>query len=154
MNILGVGPAIFVATAIPGAILFAIHYRYPSVFTVAAGPWWWMPAIGVVLWVAGIPFMAVAARQMMRARRADRLVTDGVYAWCRHPLYAAWALFIVPGAILFLRSWLLLAVPVIFYASVRVFSHREERQLEEHFGDEYRDYKRRVHALFPTRPRR
>lgn len=55
---------------------------------------------------------------------------------------------------LFLRSWLLLAVPACMYVAFRLFIRREEQHLEARFGDDYRRYKQEVPALLPKWGRR
>jgi protein-S-isoprenylcysteine O-methyltransferase Ste14 len=68
----------------------------------------------------------------------------------RHPLYVGWltAFWATPTMtvthLLFaglLSAYIFIAIPL------------EERNLVEHFGEEYRDYRRRVGGLVPRIPR-
>ncbi len=84
-----------------------------------------------------------------RKREDHELVTRGVYAYSRHPSYVGffwWSL----GSQLLLANPLALAV---FFASLwRFFSARirgEEAYLIEFFGQEYKDYKKRVGTKIP-----
>jgi protein-S-isoprenylcysteine O-methyltransferase Ste14 len=77
------------------------------------------------------------------------LVTSGVYAMVRHPMYFGIVLFHV-GASLSLASALLLAATVLFvvpYTAVRI--RHEERVLDTGFPGRYAEYARRVPPLVP-----
>ncbi|KAG9218991.1 hypothetical protein CCMSSC00406_0001401 [Pleurotus cornucopiae] len=84
-----------------------------------------------------------------RKRDQHRLVTDGIYAWSRHPSYAGfvyWAL----------GTQLVLQNPITFtlYAALlyRFFEARirgEEGLLIKFFGDQYINYRRRVGTKIP-----
>lgn len=80
------------------------------------------------------------------------LVTDGPYAVVRHPIYAgllacALGLAVAWNSLLTLGLAVILAGPFALHAAV------EEQMFTAHFGDAYRDYRRRVPALLPL-PRR
>ncbi|MFQ6101677.1 MAG: methyltransferase family protein [Anaerolineae bacterium] len=100
----------------------------------------------MALFWAGIVVMAVGWRRVHRAQGA--LVTDGIYAWLRHPQYAG--LFMVIVA--FLIQWptipTLLMAPALFRTYIRL-ARREEREMEERFGEAYRLYKTRVPGFIP-----
>lgn len=97
-------------------------------------------------------FELFGLRQVWRAwRRLEpapkRFLTPSLYRWSRHPMYlgffvAFWATPVMsPGHLLFA---LLTGAFVIF--EVLVF---EERGLVADFGDQYRDYQRRVPMFLP-----
>jgi uncharacterized protein len=77
------------------------------------------------------------------------LVTTGPYARARHPLYAIGVFLLAPGVALLLRSWLLLSVPVVMYAVIRVLLPHEESELLAVFGRKYQKYMKETGALFP-----
>ncbi|KAI0304231.1 ICMT-domain-containing protein [Russula brevipes] len=87
-----------------------------------------------------------------RKRVGHRLVTDGVYAWSRHPSYTGffyWAL----GTQLVLQNPL--SFSVYFVLLMRFFSSRiraEERALLSFFGDDYVSYRKRVGTKIPFIP--
>ena len=143
------GPRWAIGSALLAGPLFVAHYLWYPLFVVDAVPRWVWYAIGAALLAIGVALYAVALRAMRRAFKAGELATEGPYALCRHPIYAAWNFVIVPGALAFSRSWLLLAVPVLMVVLLRVVVRREEAWLEATFGQDYRDYKARVNAVFP-----
>ena len=67
----------------------------------------------------------------------------GLYAVSRNPMYVAFFLYFL-GACMMTRSWLLLAVLVIFQVSVHFMILTEERWCMETFGESYSDYRKSV----------
>lgn len=85
----------------------------------------------------------------VRVRERQPLVRNGVYAWVRHPIYAS--LWLVA-----LAQPLLVHHVVFGFAGLVGFAllflsrlPREEGMMLEVYGDEYRDYMRRVGGLVP-----
>lgn len=82
-------------------------------------------------------------------RENHQLITKGVYAWVRHPMYSAFWLWAIAQALL-LPNWIagpagILGFGTLFFG--RVFE--EERLMLKAFGDEYRDYMNRTARVFP-----
>ncbi len=107
--------------------------------------------IGIVLIAAG-GALAVAALRGFRSVGTDpepwkpsaTLVTGGVYAWLRNPMYVGGTLLLAGIAIALASDWTLVmtvAFVVVIHFGVIL---REERYLEAKFGDAYREYKARV----------
>lgn len=85
----------------------------------------------------------------VRLHLGHQLVVDGPYAIVRHPMYlavvmAAW------GSLLLYRTWATLGLAVIMLGLV-VRARREERVLEDEFGERWREYAARVPAWIPHR---
>ena len=83
---------------------------------------------------------------MRNGHRDDRLITTGVRARVRHPVYLAhlcemFAWSIGTGLLV---CWALTAFAM---ATGAVMIRMEDAELEKRFGEEYRQYKRRVPAL-------
>ena len=82
-------------------------------------------------------------------REDHKLVTTGVYALARHPMYTAFWLWAIAQFIL-LPNWIAGISGLIGFGQLyfqRVFV--EERMMLEEFGDEYREYSKRTGRLFP-----
>ena len=78
-----------------------------------------------------------------------RLVTEGLYRQMRHPMYASFLVLGI-GQALLVANWIaglsgLASVALLM--AVRL--PREEAMMVEQFGDQYRDYRRRVGAVLP-----
>lgn len=67
----------------------------------------------------------------------------GLYAVSRNPMYVAFFLYFL-GACMMTRSWLLLAILVIFQVSVHFMILAEERWCKETFGEAYFTYLKTV----------
>ncbi len=108
----------------------------------------WIWTCGLSLGALSLPIWIVARRQLGQSftvrAEARQLVTRGLYARLRHPIYIFGGLAYL-GAFLALQDWGWLVAYVVFsgvvqYARVR----RENRVLEAGFGQTYRDYRNRT----------
>jgi len=100
--------------------------------------------LGACLFGAG-GYMGWSAHEMLFGEKGDpkRLMDSGVFGLCRHPLYlGVLASFLgLSVSTLSLASMAVLAVFILVYDR---FASYEERLLLEAFGEEYREYQRRV----------
>jgi protein-S-isoprenylcysteine O-methyltransferase Ste14 len=108
-------------------------------------------AAGVAVLAAGMAMMAAGRRAMWRhgtnvnpLRPTTALVTDGVFRYTRNPLYVGVSIGLCGVALVFALDWVLVLIApacvLLHFAVVR----REERYLEQKFGDAYRAYVARV----------
>jgi len=85
---------------------------------------------------------------LIHGAKGDKLVTEGVYAYVRHPQYSG--IFLV--TIGFLLQWpsitTLIMWPILIFAYYRL-AMREEREVEKQFGRAFREYKDHVPAFIP-----
>lgn len=90
-------------------------------------------------------------------RTTTQLVTNGVYAYVRHPLYTASYAFIVGGLAMIVRHApsplaAVALVPAAYVLGFTAFAARREgAMLEKQFGDQYRAYRAQVHPFLPLR---
>ncbi len=107
--------------------------------------------VGGALVGLALAAMALALRAFRQAgtnvetpKPAIALVTGGIYAWSRNPMYVALALLFAGIAVLADSGWLaLLLVPYVAVLRVGVIA-REERYLDRKFGAPYRVYRASV----------
>jgi protein-S-isoprenylcysteine O-methyltransferase Ste14 len=144
----GIGPMIAVPSLLLIIAVVLADARWPHVFVISSLPQI-VPVFGVVLMACGVGMWAVGAVAAMRAYDSDRLVTSGVYALVRHPMYGGWITLGFPGLALILKSWLMLVTPLIAYAIFKRMIHREDEYLEQRFGQAYRDYRNQVNEVLP-----
>jgi len=107
--------------------------------------------IGYIIVFAGAGMVVEGWRRIHKARREERLMTDGIYARVRHPQYTG--LFIIlfgEGIVHWPTIVSVVAFPVIVLA-YGLLARREEREMLAKFGDEYRDYQERVPMFIPRR---
>jgi protein-S-isoprenylcysteine O-methyltransferase Ste14 len=103
---------------------------------------------GIILIFIGCLWIFGCTRKLRKSFKAEYLMKDGLYSIFRNPMYAAYLLFIIPGIGLLFNSWIVLSTVIIFYIFFAIFIREEYRYLEEKFGKEYLDYKKKVLIKF------
>jgi len=84
-----------------------------------------------------------------RMREGHELVTGGVFARLRHPIYTAMGSFLIAMAIAFGHEYgLILALP-LFAIGTGIRVREEEKLLRGEFGAAYDDYAARVKRFLP-----
>ena len=105
--------------------------------------------LGYALLFAGLGIFIQGWRELHRAHRENRLATDGLYGLIRHPQYTGLFIGLFGEGVVHWPTLFSVAVfPVIVLAYV-LLARREERQVLERFGEQYRPYRRRVPMFFP-----
>lgn len=86
--------------------------------------------------------------RLIHEAKGERLVSEGIYSYIRHPQYDG--IFLVTVG--FLIQWptliTLIMWPILMVAYYRL-AKREERDLEHQFGQRFVEYRRRVPAFIP-----
>jgi len=107
--------------------------------------------IGVTLLTAGFLLRVWAAYHFYKHQMnvivlsaQSHLITTGPYRFTRNPLYVGGNVFIFLGASLMLGTPAGLVLTVLHLPLVNFMIRREERQLEQRFGDEWREYAQRT----------
>ncbi len=149
LTIFGVGPWFVLLSLGYSAVGIGLRLCFPEFFTLMLIPKAWQTGIGAGLLFIGFPFFVLSLRILVKGFPAGKLFTKGTYAACRHPVYAAWVVFIVPALGLLMHSWPLVGVVPAMYITLRLLVRKEEAELSRLFGDEFRQYKRRTPAVFP-----
>jgi protein-S-isoprenylcysteine O-methyltransferase Ste14 len=111
--------------------------------------------IGAIIALAGLVTTSAGRRALIKGGTnvnpslpTTRLVTDGVFGHTRNPLYVGISVALCGIALIFDLDWvLLLMMPSSLFLHFAVV-RREERYLEQKFGDAYRHYKARVPRYF------
>ena len=131
-------------------IVFAAAFNFPSVsrqefFRSVAVSW-----IGALFCLAGLIFVFLSLVSFGRSFRVgidqdrpDKLVTTGIFAISRNPIYVAFG-FILLGQFLIFSNWILL---VYIFAALWLINRqvtREECYLRAHYGGQYSEYCGRV----------
>jgi protein-S-isoprenylcysteine O-methyltransferase Ste14 len=109
-----------------------------------------IPWVGVLFCLAGLLLVLWSLISFGESFRVgidnehpDKLITSGIFAISRNPIYVAFALILL-GQFLIFPNWILL---VYMAAGIWLFHRqvlREEEYLQQHYGKEYSDYSNRV----------
>ena len=146
-----------------GALLFrhrgwlpVLFLGVPLVMRGSTSPFRW--EVGLALIVAGeaVRLAGVAAAGSVtrrRSRNVQRLVTYGIFAWVRNPLYVGnfliWMGFVTISGVL----WFLPAAVLLFAVEYELIVRYEEGVLESIFGRDYLDYKSCTPRWIPRPPK-
>ena len=127
---------------------FVAHSKYAYSFEV---PNRW--AVVGILVGAGAVYAVTAVRQFSAAEttvnplnpeKASSLVTDGIFAKTRNPMYVGLLMFLAAWT-MWLQSLTNIAVALLFIPVMNFFQIKpEEKVLSELFGEEYEAYCRKV----------
>lgn len=137
-------PLIYVAGFLVGVALeLAVPIGgLPLGLAVAAG------LVGGGVWLAldGLAMVRFrrAGTSMVPMRPTTALVTSGPYRFTRNPMYVGMAFLHAALALAFGVIWALAVLPFVLFAVDRLVIAREEHYLEAKFGEQYREYTRRV----------
>jgi protein-S-isoprenylcysteine O-methyltransferase Ste14 len=118
----------------------------------------WMLALGSLLYFPGMSFVLwgrlelgknyfVSTSLGAQLFAGHQLVTSGPFAIVRHPMYTGLILSAV-GSLLMYPTWTTLLF-VCFAPLISVRARREETALAAEFGEQWREYCRRVPAFIP-----
>lgn len=107
--------------------------------------------IGYMIVFSGATLVADGWRRVHRSRSEKRLVTEGVYARMRHPQYTGLFLIVFGEGIVHWPTIISVAAFPIIVVAYTLLARKEERQMLETFGDEYREYMRQVPMFIPKR---
>lgn len=145
----GVGPRIAVSTAGYAILAGLVSRQWPHIFRLGLLAHPAFITIAVTLIVLGVPMYVIGVASVMRAYNRDQLVTSGAFALVRHPVYAAWIVFLLPGLALLSRSLPLLLTPLVAFATFKTLIGKEDDYLKARFGQTYLDYRARVREIVP-----
>jgi len=151
LPILGVGP-LYVITIVLITIIgiFLSATRFIPVITFTNIRWIFV-LIGILCFIIGITLWlkAVIIDRLDAHIIKNELVTTGVYAYVRNPVYSAF-MFVCTGFLLIYGNLVLLVLPIIYWGFMTVLMKlTEEKWLEDLYGKEYIQYRQRVNRCIP-----
>ena len=149
MTHFGVGPRWVLISLLSCAPFIALRFLFPDAVAIPFVPRPWVIGIGIAMLAIGLPLCCAALVRLAKGFPRGELFTSGPYALCRHPIYASWIVFNVPGIVLIANNWTGLLAPIPMYIALRILVREEEEWLERTFGDAYREYRGRVNAVSP-----
>lgn len=112
----------------------------------------WLGVLIGILCIAGVYWLfssiGSGISPTSATRRQHTLVTSGPYRWVRHPLYTVGSsMFVAFG--LMADNWFIAALGILAFIAMAIRTPKEEANLIEKFGDEYREYMKHTGAFLP-----
>lgn len=151
LPLFGVGPVIVYGQFFITGMAIVLSYIYDWSFAridILNLP---LKVIGVLLIIFGF-YMDLSAKMKSKLfeKVADNiLITDGIYAYVRNPVYAGMFLVCV-GAVLIVNNLLLLVAPLVCWIYMTLFLiFTEEKWLVDMYGEEYKEYCKKVNRCIP-----
>ena len=141
-------PVIYLGSILLG---WLINKVFPM--TISSGTWFkW---VGVIFILIAIIIIALSRREFIKVNTSIRpdksttaIITTGPYKVSRNPLYTSLTLFHIALGIVFNNLWILfMVIPAIIMIVLGVIT-KEEKYLENKFGQQYLDYKSSVRRWF------
>jgi protein-S-isoprenylcysteine O-methyltransferase Ste14 len=105
---------------------------------------WIIFALGMFVAHTGLLTFILAGTPWLPFSPATKLVTHGFYKITRNPMYLGLTIGYIGGALVLNTAWPLIILPFVLWGMISTVIVKEEAYLEQTFGDEYREYKRRV----------
>jgi len=148
------GSAMMTLIKVGGLILWLSPFVYLMAWSRIGLPGsvrWIGVALGI-LCVIGIYWLFSSIGSGITPTSATRerhvLVTSGPYRWVRHPLYTVGSsMFISFG--MMADNWFIAGMGVLAFIGMAIRTPKEEANLIEKFGDEYREYMKRTGRFLP-----
>lgn len=136
---------LIVAAGVAASIFFL-----PDDYLFEQGPVSWaILGAGITNWLYLFVLAFSVHRQAPRSASAiDKLITEGVYGYIRHPMYVGYIVLAWTVAIAFSRADFVIGA--MWLTLVQLFWMQfEEQALEQKFMDDYRAYRSSVPMLLP-----
>lgn len=108
--------------------------------------------VGIVLCIWSIGLFRRSNTSLVPVKPTATLVLHGPYKLTRNPMYLGLLCLYLAAAFWLNSVWALVLVPVVIGIVQRVVIVKEERYLEQQFGETYRQYKAQVRRWI--RPRK
>lgn len=102
--------------------------------------------VGWIFWILGITLITLSYYHIF-FRKEEGLISRGVYAVVRHPLYLGWILSIFVATAFLYQHWVFVVFGIPGIASVYLISKQEEQDNIDKFGEEYERYMHKVPGM-------
>ena len=156
LPLFGVGPYIIygmAAVTMAGTILCAyvlkigiLNAPWILTFRIIGGI---LIALGLIIWYIG-----ALCSGMDESIAENRLKTDGIYAWVRNPMYSGWWMLLSGIGLMWHNAAQLMTIPTNWGIMTVALKNTEEKWLLNLYGQEYRDYCKRVNRCLPMIPKK
>ena len=99
--------------------------------------------------ILGVTLLIWSLKSLSPNDRGRKLITEGAYKYFRHPLYAAFLLFINVGIAFLLDNFIYICWVVILFPVWTLIVRDEEALMKNEFGEEYDMYCKNTWRFVP-----
>lgn len=139
------------AGAFGSANIFSLEFLLTSVFGTESFYVFYnsyvFPASKILMGI-GILLVIYGWKEIHKARKQDTLMVKGIYKYLRHPQYVGFLLITFGLNVMWLTIITLVMWPILVVLYWRL-ARMEDKDMEEKFGGEFLEYKRRVPGFIP-----
>ena len=128
---------------LPNLTIPIADYSVPIVHLIIS-----LPIVLFGAWIAIKGVKATGLEASETHSKPEKLQTTGAYSVVRHPQYLGWILAQIGMSIL-LSAWYSTLFTPILTALIYLISKKEEDELTKEFGQEYKEYQKKVPMLIP-----
>lgn len=140
-----------------GVILVSFFTKRSGMLSLPLGNWG-NYSVCALLAILGMSVLVLGMKacplRVISGRDSSVLVTHGIYSYIRHPICLSCVLLAFSAAIGFKSVAGLMVATLSLIAAYLHALLWEERELEQRFGSEYSEYKRKVGMFIPKPPRK
>ncbi len=113
----------------------------------------WAILLSAVFLITGFLILAIGGYMFRKAKttvnpmypeRATQLVTSGIFAFSRNPMYIGFLMWLIACMIFIGNIINILLLPLYIYLANKLYIVPEEKALETIFANEFREYKSKV----------
>ena len=130
-----------ILAAIAGEYIWPLSFDSPDVVAWIGGALM-LVAVGVVFGSAG--YFRKKGTNVETWKPTENLVTTGLYAYSRNPIYLAFMEFFIGLGLASGNGWYFILLPALYLLLRYGVIAREETYLTGKFGDVYRGYQKKV----------
>lgn len=144
-SIASIFPILMMLFTFPDQTLYVISEPWVYISVILQGAAFFALVAGVMQ-TGPFEFAGLTQLAGLDAASTPKLVTDGLYAYVRHPLYAAGLVFMWAWPDMTLNR---LALWIVFSLYFLIGARFEERKLLKEFGEQYAAYQAQTPMLIP-----
>lgn len=131
-------------------VLHPYSHKFGHLWVVVFGgstlAWAAVMGLSLVFMLMGYTLLSKGWTQIHGARGG--LVTDGIYAYARHPQYTGLFLVIIGFLVQWPTFLTVIMAPILLFAYIHL-SKVEEKRAQDEFGDEYKSYAQNTPFFYP-----
>ena len=112
----------------------------------------WYNVFAILLYLLGgsLLILTLKMRKVIGAQDTEgKLLTNNLYSFCRHPIYLGISLISLGISLSSVNLDAMIIIPMIFLGNYLTGTIEEKYDINQRFGEEYQEYKKKVQRFGP-----